>query len=164
MSRTTVGIIAAAILVIAAIAYLATKPGPGPGPGRQIVITVSISYDATTNSCLINPMPASVDSGDTVDWQQQQGLPFTVTFPATTAFNSGSPFQNPLATGWQTKFASPDGRPVSSGQAERTAWEKLFGIHDFPLQTITVTVNGQDQVCYDKSKNEIQGMKVIVTQ
>jgi len=96
-------------------------------------------------------------------WQQESNKKFEVTFPkGNTSTDTGSPFVNPLGSGWNTRFPSRDGTPVQTGEASRTPLEILRGKHDFYIQTITVTVNGQDQVCYDKDKTPIQGMKVII--
>ncbi len=153
MSKTGMAVVA--VLIIAAIAFyvwLQTPIKPPPN-GKQLIITVTITLEG--GSCLINPMPVSIASGDTVTWVQEQKLPFTLGFSKAIAFNTGSPFWDSTAGKWQLNF---DSNNSSTGPAQLTNAEKLFGIDDFNLQT--VTVNGQS--CYDKSTNPNPNMKVHV--
>lgn len=97
--------------------------------------------------------------GDYVVWQQADGKPFTVTFPSgNTTFNTGSPFVNRLGSGWQTIFPSANGASYQTGQANRNGWEVITFVHDFYIQSITV----DGKTCYDRQKNPIEDMKVII--
>ncbi len=156
MSKTTITVVAGLAILIAIAYYLLQMPIPPPKNAKLVTVPAVISYDGT--ACSIPTAPISLSSGDKVDWQQ--GLPFTVDFFAATGVSTGSPFRNSLNNGWQTRFASNNGKPVQSNEAELTYLEKVLGVNEFPIQQITV--NGQ--ICYDGKNNPIPGMKVIVTQ
>lgn len=163
MTKTRAGILAVMVVVVSYVLYGCRQATPPVGALNAVSIT--ISFDSGTNTCSITDptaLPVHVNNGGTVTWRQQQGLPFTVDFPATTALNTGSPFRDSLNLNWQTRFTSLNGSPVPSGIAQLTGWEKFWGIRYFPIQTITVTANGVNQVCYDKNKHEIQGTGIHV--
>jgi hypothetical protein len=164
MGRGGAVIIGVILGLLASLVVIAIFGGGGGG-GHHFVKTaypVTIS-DVAGAACTINPAPITglkSGVGDYVTWQQASNQPFTVTFPnGTVAFDTGSPFDNPLGSGWQTIFPSKDGSPVQTGQADRNLYEKTIGKHDFYIQTISV---GGGVPCYDRGKNPIEGMKVHV--
>jgi hypothetical protein len=157
MSRTTVGILLAVVLVVAAIAYLGVRSGPPPA--KLAIVPVDITYDPNTKTCSINNgQPASIKVGDSIQWEESQGYAFSVDFPQGTAFSPGTPFRDRLGN---KKYAFSTADPDTNG-AQLTLFQKPP--HDFPLNTVNVVVNGAPVTCYDSGQNPIPGMKVIVTQ
>jgi hypothetical protein len=159
MNRTTGGIIVVAIALIVLLGYLLTQPAPGKGGGGKLIDVNDIIQGDGTTQCSLSTAPLPLNTGDTAIWSQSQALSFTVTFPAGSALNPGTPFTDPLNGGRQTTFTST-GTPVKTGGASLTWWQKLAGDNEFPIQTISVNGN----TCYDSGKNPLQPMKVIINQ
>lgn len=162
MGKGGAGIIGVIIGFVAGIVVIALLGGGGGGHGfDKTPFPVTIS-DVTSGACTINPMPVTglkSGVGDYVIWQQASKQPFTVTFPnGNAAFDTGSPFDNRLGSGWQTIFPSGDGSPVQTGQADRNLWATLTFKHDFYIQTIAV----RGTTCYNRQNTPIEGMKVHV--
>jgi hypothetical protein len=156
-------------IVGALVAALIGVLAPSGGGGKMLTEhRVQIS-DVINGACTIDPMPIpkppdtiKSDNGDYVTWYQASNSKFTVTFPpGNTSTDTGSPFVNPFGSGWNTVFQSRDGTPVQTGQA-KLAWLELK--RSFYIQTITVSVNGADVTCYDRGKNPLEPMKVIINQ
>lgn len=158
MSKTTGGIIVVVVAILGLLYYFLTQPAPGGGGGKFIDVTDIIQGDGTTQ-CGLSTAPLPLNTGDTVNWSQAQSLSFTVTFPAGSALNPGTPFTDPLNGGRQTTFTST-GTPVKTGGASLTRWQKLAGDNEFPIQTISVNGN----TCYDSGKTPLQPMRVIINQ
>jgi hypothetical protein len=158
MSKTTGGIVAIVVVVLAILGYLATRPYPGGGGGKLIDVADPIQGDGT-GPCTLSKAPVSLNTGNTVTWSDDKGLSYTVVFPAGTNVNPGTPFTNPLIGSRQTNFAST-GAPLQTGGASMTYWQKFWGENEFPI--LSISVNGQE--CYNKNKNPLPGMKVIINQ
>ena len=163
MGRGGAGIVGFILGLLASLLVIAVLGGDGGGNHGLLKTEYPVTISDVTNSaCTINPEPVTglrSAVGDYVTWKQASNQPFTVTFSnGTVAFDTGSPFDNPLGSGWQTIFPSKDGSPVQTGQADRNLYEKTIGKHDFYIQTISVG----GVPCYDRGKIPIEGMKVHV--
>lgn len=158
MTKRTGGILAIVLAILAILGYLATQPAPGGGGGKLVDVADTIQVDAT-GACTLSTMPLPINTGDTVTWSDDKGLAYTVVFPAGSALSPGTPFTDSLNGSRQTTFSSK-GAPLKTGAASVTWWQKIKGINDFPIQTISVNGIG----CYDAGKNPIPGMKVIINQ